>query len=195
MRYLATLLLTLVMLPGCGNLHNLAAKSRAKKDRKQLEKLIETSAGEASARLGDKAVGEIVSVAADEQFVLLKLLNGVNLPTDTELETRRNGTRSGLLKMTPEKNRMFNIADLTEGSPEVGDSVYPTKQKPSFDKPGTLSASGKPAPAGMSTAPVPLEALPLLPPPATGQDDFNPKNLPPLPGRVEKPEDVIQKRH
>ncbi|MES2708841.1 MAG: hypothetical protein V4726_19760 [Verrucomicrobiota bacterium] len=193
MRFPAILLLALLMLPGCGNLRNLAAKSQAKKERKQLDKLIAASAGEASARLGEKAVGEIASVS--EHYVLLRLLTGVVMPTGTELESRRNGTRTALLTMTPEKKSLFTIADLTEGAPQTGDSLYLSKARPSLPSARPGAVLGNPVSAPPGSAPEPVDSLPLLPPPATGgTDDFNPKDLPSLPGRILNPDDVIQKR-
>ncbi|RYD33490.1 MAG: hypothetical protein EOP86_13275, partial [Verrucomicrobiaceae bacterium] len=179
MRSPALLLLAALMLSGCGSVRHMAAKSRQKKEKKQLEKLITTSAADASSRLGQKAVGEIAAVGEDSQYVLMRLRTGISLPANTELESRRGGTRTALLRMTPERKNIFTIADLAEGAPQAGDSLFLSKVSPSIPQPPAtgapvLSAAGEAAvSAGTATAArtnpaIPADQQPLLPPPSTG---------------------------
>lgn len=223
----ALLLLAAITLSGCGNVHNLAAKARAKKERERLEKLTEASAGEAESRLGHRALGEVASVNAEDQFVLLRPLVGVVIPPGTELESRRGNTRTGVLRVAKEKKSLFTVADLVEGSPQNGDSIFASKSKtppPLTPVPASGLAGARPqsgaapvpvsslmAPASTVRAGKPGEDAPLLPPPSFEQqdtepvtgslpvpaagvksmdDDFDPANLPKLPGRISKPEDV-----
>ncbi|MDB6132494.1 MAG: hypothetical protein JWM59_737 [Verrucomicrobiales bacterium] len=208
MRSPALLFLAALMLSGCGSVHHIAAKSRQKKEKKQLEKLIATSAADTSSRLGQKAVGEIAAVGEDSQYVLMRLRTGISLPANTELESRRGGTRTALLRMTPERKNIFTIADLTEGAPQAGDSLFLSKAKSSIPQPLTagapvLSAAGEAAVSAGTAAPgtdpaIPADQQPLLPPPSTGAfpapptvpDDDGPTE----PIRILKLEDVLGKQ-
>lgn len=164
-----------------------------------MKNLAETSSEEATARLGARAVGEIAYVDDVAQFVHLRLLTGINLPANTTLETRRNGQRAVLLRTTAERNKFFTIADLLEGLPAKGDSVFPSTAKPksaSLRKSApVLSAPAAsnsilpdphPTPAGMAPD------HPAMPPGAVDPavPDFDPANLPPLADPVKTPEDL-----
>lgn len=194
MRSPAILLLVLLLLPGCGNLQNLAKKHRAKKAEVRMKKLVEASTDEATERLGEKALGEIVGVSG--QYVLIRPLVGLVLPQGIRLEGRHHGKRTSLLQPTPEKNGPFIAADLLEGTPQAGDPVHATKAKPSLFE-GTTSTGLTPAPtraeSSVPPAPVPHGALPDLPEAENLPGDFDPANLPALPDRITSPADVTPK--
>ena len=197
MRLLLLLLPALMLLSSCGNLQNLAAKARAKRQQKAMEKLTETSSEEAAARLGAKAVGEVAYVDDAEQFVLIRALTGINLPPQAALETRRDGKRTALLRATPEKKNSFLAADLLEGSPQTGDGVFPSTVKPKPVKPlpppvpPPLPVVAPDNPQKPNTAAAPVPATPdniipgLLP-----AGDLDPANLPKLRDAVKTPEDL-----
>lgn len=215
------LLVTALALSSCGNVRNLAAKSRDKRERERLQKLTSTSAGEAESRLGAKAVGEVASVNTDEQFALLRPLVGIVIPAGTELETRRANTKTGQLKVTTEKKSLFAVADLLQGSPQAGDAIFVSKtNKLPPPAPATVPASSltltPSAAAGRTESTAPKGNEPLLPPPSfesntaepaaslppmpaagpgtkAADDDFDPTNLPALPGKIDKPDDVIKR--
>lgn len=208
MRSPAPLLLAALMLSGCGSVRHMTAKSRQKKEKQQLEKLIAASTADASTRLGQKAVGEIAAVGEDSQYVLMRLRTGISLPANTELESRRGGSRTALLRMTPERKNIFTVADLAEGAPQAGDALFLSKAAPSVPQPQPL-ATGAPvlSPAGeaavSAAAPrtnpaVPADQQALLPPPSTGV----PLSAPAVPDdddgaanatRILRPEDVLGK--
>jgi hypothetical protein len=192
------LLLPFLLLSSCGNLQNLAAKARAKRQQKAMEKLTETSSKEASTRLGDKALGEIAYVDAPEEFVLIRPLTGINLPANAGLETRRDGQRSALLRSTPERKNTFATADILEGNPQTGDGVFPSTAKPKPQpkpKPGAKLESGVTPPPGPSVAPdsdfttpsgLPAEKLPA----AAAEQELDPAQLPAMPDPIKTPEDL-----
>jgi hypothetical protein len=186
----------LMLVPSCGNLQNLAQKARTKRQQKAMEQLTETSSEEATARLGAKAVGEIAYVDEAEQFVLIRTLTGINLPTDASLETRREGKRTGLLRGTAERNKVFTTADLLEGTPRSGDGVFPSTAKPKpkqVARPGSKpspAAPGNPAASLPTFAPANPNALPEEVVPNAAPLDFDPTNLPSLPDPVRTPEDL-----
>ena len=198
MRPLLYLLPALLLFNSCGNLQNLAAKARAKRQQKAMEKLTETSSEEATARLGAKAVGEIAYVDDAERFVLIRALTGLHLPPEAGLETRRDGKRTALLRATPEKKNSFLAADLLEGTPQSGDAVFPSTAKP---KPGKPLPPPVPPPLPVVPPSTPPHAvstpatnapeslghsLPELPP----VSDLDPANLPKLRDAIKTPEDL-----
>lgn len=192
MRPLLLLLPALLLLTSCGNLQNLAAKARAKRQQKAMEKLTLTSSEEAAARLGAKAVGEVAYVDDAEQFVLIRALNGVQLPPQAPLETRRNGQRTALLRATPEKKNNFLAADLLEGTPQTGDAVFPSTAKPSPVKPLPPPVPPPLPPAAPSAPPspdLPETPDPIIPEPAA-LDDLDPTHLPKLKDAIKNPEDL-----
>jgi hypothetical protein len=192
----ALLLLPILFLSSCGNLQNLAAKARAKRQQKAMEKLTETSSREASTRLGDKALGEIAYVDAPDEFVLIRPLTGINLPANAGLETRRGGQRTALLRSTPERKNTFATADILEGTPQTGDGVFPSTAKPKpKPRPGVKPASGvTPSPPSGATDPgfttpsgLPAEKLPAA---ATTEQELDPARLPAMPDPIKTPEDL-----
>ena len=192
MRPLLLLLSALLLLTSCGNLQNLAAKARAKRQQKAMEKLTLTSSEEAAARLGAKAVGEVAYVDDAEQFVLIRALTGVNLKPEAALETRRNGQRTALLRATPEKKNNFLAADLLEGTPQTGDAVFPSTAKPSPVKPLPPPVPPPLPPATPSATPspdLPASADPVIPEPLP-VDDLDPTHLPKLKDAIKTPEDL-----
>lgn len=195
MRPVLLLVPFLLLLNSCGNLQNLATKSRIKRQEAAMKKLAETSSEEATARLGAKAVGEVAYVDEVDQFVHLRLLTGTTLPAGIALETRPAGKRAALLRTTAERNKFFVIADLIEGLPAKGDSVFPSTAKA---KPNSLR---KLAPAdALKVAPDSVPADPGLSPASDAPDHpvltapdlptFDPANLPPLADPVKTPQDL-----
>ena len=184
------LLLTLGLLgTSCGNLQNLASKARAKRQQKAMEQLAATSSEEAESRLGANALGEVAAVSDAEQFVLIRTLNGLNIPDQAGLETRRDGQRTALLRGTRERKDAFAAADLLEGTPQRGDGVFPStaKPKPKPFRPAPPSVPEvPPAPAAVATPALPEDPIPAFSP----ADDLDPTNLPALKEPVKTPEDL-----
>lgn len=204
MRPLLPVLSALLLLTACGNLQNLAAKSRAKRQQKAMEKLAATSSDEAASRLGATALGEIAYVDDAEQFVLIRTLTGVNLPGQAGLESRSQGKRTALLRATAERKNGFIAADLLEGTPQTGDTVVASTEKPKLPplRPATAPSTASPETAllpppaipGSGTAPVPMiNGVPALPSgttPSPAELGFDPANLPPLKDAIVTPEDL-----
>lgn len=190
MRPFLPLSLAVVLLTGCGNLQNLATKARVKKQQKAMEKLAATSSEEAAARLGAKAVGEVAYVDDAEQFVLIRALTGINLKPEATLETRRDGKRTALLRATPEKKNAFLAADLLEGTPQIGDGVFPSTAKPSPLKPGPAPAPALVIPGSTPSAPTAVSPPDSPPPTLVPADDLDPTNLPALKEAIKTPEDL-----
>lgn len=190
MRLILCLLVCIPWMSGCGNLQNLANKSRAKRQQKAMEKLAETSSEEAAARLGANAVGQVAYVDDAEQFLLIRTLEGLALPAGAALETREGGKQTAVLQTTAERKDSFVAADILQGHPRAGESIYPSKVKVSQPVAG-LPVPVSPATgtaAGSSSPAVPAMALPQpVPAPAAG---FDPANLPRLEDPIEKPEDL-----
>ena len=190
MRPILPLSLAVVLLSGCGNLQNLAAKARAKKQQKAMENLVATASEEAAARLGAKAVGEVAYVDDAEQFVLIRALTGIQLAPEATLETRRDGKRTSLLRATPEKKNAFLAADLLEGTPQTGDGVFPSTAKPSPLKPGPAPAPSPVIPGSTPSAPAAVSPPDSPPPTLVPADDLDPTNLPALKDAIKTPEDL-----
>lgn len=201
MRPLLTLCLLASLLASCGNLQNLATKARAKRQQKAMEKLAATASDEATSRLGSKAIGEVAWVDTAEHFILIRTLEGLNLPAGAALESRREGLRTSILHATAERKNLFLAADVVEGNPQQGDPVYPSTAKPSIPpRPAILSASGSTgAPEPAAASPAASTPVPDLPPSANQLPEipaaygFDPANLPPLPAPVTKPEDMLRR--
>ena len=175
------LLLTLLLLPACGNLRNLHTKAQAERRQKQLTKLTDAASQEANTRLGEKSVGEVAYVDSDSGYVLVRARAGLALADGTTLECR--GGSSAKLKVTPERKNLFVAADILSGEPKKGDPVVVIAgtDKP---KPKLIPISAPPglpggtAPQGAVTldpAAIKPELLPqsTLGPPG----DFVPPNL------------------
>lgn len=119
------LLLTLCLLvPACGNLHNLGVKARAKQRDRELQKLAEAATTEVSSRLGEKAVGEVAYVDADGGYALIQARSGLGLPPGQELVCQRSAAR---LKITAERKGSFVAADILTGVPQKGESALGAK--------------------------------------------------------------------
>jgi|GEM_PF-2142744 len=200
MRPLALLLC--LLLPACGHLKKRGVKVRKSDRETELKKLTEASVSEASSRLGEKAVGEVIMVNPDSGFVLLRGRNGITLDDGQELLCE--GAGAARLKVTPErKSNMFFAADIVSGTPQKGDSVVPVKGrgKPApklvpivaHSLPGTSAPEGtlnldpnaiRPEDLPRSTLDEPGDAPPSLTPALSPAND--PGNLlvePPLPER------------
>ena len=199
-----SLLILCLLLTACGNLQNLATKARAQQREKELAKLHEAAAGEASSRLGEKAAGEVILVNADSGFVLIRARNGLTLETGAEL--RCEGSGHGKVKVTPErKNRNLFAADIISGVPQKGDSVIPVgsgKPQPKLIPiaAGPLTGSSAPAntlavdPGSIRPENLPRSTLgepgSAAPPITTSDFRRDPGNLlaePPLPEDGDKP--------
>lgn len=200
MRLLLLCLPAVFLITSCGNLQNLAAKSRAKRQQKAMDKLAATSSEEASARLGAKALGEIAYVDDAEQFVLIRTLNGVQIPGSAGLETRQAGKRTALLRATTERKNEFTAADLLEGQPQAGEGVFastakpkPKPARPAGPAPTVATPNAVPTPAAPTFTPDPNSppGLPFaLPMGSVSGESFDPTNLPPLQDPIVTPEDL-----
>lgn len=210
MRPLPLLLPLVLLLTSCGNLQNLATKARAKRQQKAMEKLVETSSEEATARLGAHAVGEISYVADAEQYVLVKTLAGATIPESANLESRQNGKRNAILRATSARNKAFIAADILEGNPQSGDPVFPSTAKPATPTgrptttttttttPALPNTTGTPgngtATTGTTGSPPAAPAPPMRPqdlvPPPILPGGFDPANPMPLPPPIESVEDL-----
>ena len=192
MRPALPLLALALTLSSCGNLQNLATRSRAKKQQRAMDQLAATSSQEASSRLGARSLGEVAYVDDAEQFVLIRTLNGIAIPPLASLESQRHGKTTALLRSTPERKNTFAAADILEGNPQSGDAVLPSTAKPSpRKKPRTSpSPTPPPAPATPPSAPAdpahPDEARPMAPP----DDDLDPTRLPALQDPIKSPNDL-----
>lgn len=118
------LLFLCLLLPACGNLHNLAVKAKAKHREKELQRLAEAATSEVSTRLGEKAVGEVVYVDGSGGYVLVRARSGLALPPGQELQGQKSAAR---LKITPERKSVFVAADIVSGSPEKSEPVLAVK--------------------------------------------------------------------
>jgi hypothetical protein len=116
-----------LLLCACGNLQNIAMKARSERRAKQLKKLNEAATAEASSRLGDKAVGEVVYVDEEGGYALVRARTGLPLTASEELECQ--GTGNGRLRVTPERKNAFYAADIISGAPQKGDAVIALKGK------------------------------------------------------------------
>src|SRR5688572_428769 len=106
-----------LLLTACGHLKKRGVKVRKSDRETELKKLTEASVSEASSRLGEKAVGEVIMVNPDSGFVLLRGRNGITLDEGQELLCEGSG--AARLKVTPErKNNMFFAADIVSGAPQ-----------------------------------------------------------------------------
>src|SRR5262245_28503003 len=103
-----------LFLCGCGNLRNLAMKAKSERQAKQLKKLNEAATAEASSRLGDKAVGEVVYVDDEGGYALVRARTGLPLTTSEELECQGSG--GARLRVTPERKNAFYAADIISGT-------------------------------------------------------------------------------
>ncbi len=187
----------MILLTSCGNLKNLATKARVKRQQKAMEKLVETSSEEATARLGANALGEISYVADAEQYVLVRPLAGVSIPDTATLESRENGKRNALMKATSARNKDFIAADILEGNPKTGDAIFLSegKRTTTTGRPATPPPSTPPGREKTTTGPPPGDASPavlpqdLIPPPIQ-PGGFDPAHPEPLPPPIESVEDL-----
>jgi hypothetical protein len=116
-----------LLLSACGNLQNLAMKAKSERQARQLKKLNEAATAEASSRLGEKAVGEVVYVDEEGGYALVRARTGLPLKESDELECQ--GTGNARLKITPERKNAFYAADIVSGTPQKGDAVIAVKSK------------------------------------------------------------------
>ena len=199
-----SLLVLCLLLTACGNLQNLATKSRAKQRERELSKLHEAAASEASSRLGEKAAGEVVFVDGGGGFVLIRARNGLSLQVGQELQCQGSG--GGKLKVTPERKNVFFAADIVSGEPHKGDPVIPIKGSGKPDSrlvpiaAAPLPGSSAPAntlavdPSSLRPEDLPRSTLDEpghRPPPMNNadhrRDPGNLLELPPLPQDIDKP--------
>lgn len=69
-------------------------------------------------------VGTVKLVNKEEKFVLIDTLTAGQVATGDNLLCIMNERQTATLKMTGLRNPPFLIADITDGTPEVGDRVY-----------------------------------------------------------------------
>ena len=69
-------------------------------------------------------IGEIAYVNSDAGFVLVRTGKTIQLKQGTELEARLGMTPTAILDASPERKRGFVTADIVQGAPQLGDSVF-----------------------------------------------------------------------
>ncbi len=131
---LQTLLLLAFAIPllsGCGIVKkSLAGRPSPKKERNDAGVVRET------------VVGVIESVNPEQQFVLVRMEQRMNIAAGTRLETRSpNGMHSQLVA-GPERKLNFLAADIVDGAPHAGDLVV-VSTTPVGAPGGTPSEPGK----------------------------------------------------
>lgn len=70
-------------------------------------------------------VGRIFLVNAPANFVLIETPAARQLPVGQRLHTLAGGGIVATVKVSPQRNPPFVVADLVEGMPRAGDRVYP----------------------------------------------------------------------
>lgn len=82
-----------------------------------------------------RRVGEIALVNEPLGFVLVDVGSAYSPPVGLKLQTAREGSPSGVVTVTAERNRPFIAADITEGTPQKGDDVIeitPAQETPAL---------------------------------------------------------------
>lgn len=145
LRSVFTLGVAVVVLSGCGTV--------------QKKLLARKQAAEKAADAGQKKdmfIGVIESVNPEQKFVLIRLDRRLIVPAGTTLDVRSAEGQKSTLVVTPEHKLSFLSADITSGTPGVGDIVILPQQAAAVVTPavppGTQSASLEPPP---ETVPVP----------------------------------------
>ena len=77
----------------------------------------------AAAVNGPQRVGRVAVVNEDLGFVLVDVGTLYTPQAGTALKSFRNGVETGVLAVSPEKERPFIVGDIVKGTPQVGDDV------------------------------------------------------------------------
>jgi hypothetical protein len=77
----------------------------------------------ASAIAGPRRVGTVAVVNADLRFVLVDVGSQYTPPAGMALKSFSGSAETGILAVSPEKQRPFIAADIIKGEPKVGDVV------------------------------------------------------------------------
>ncbi len=72
---------------------------------------------------GPQRVGRVALVNEDLGFVLVDVGSLYTPQAGLALKSFRDGIETGVLAVSPEKERPFIVADIVKGTPEVGDDV------------------------------------------------------------------------
>ncbi len=75
------------------------------------------------AATGPQRVGRVAVVNEELGFVLVDVGSLYTPASGTALKSFRNGVETGVLAVSPEKERPFISADIVKGTPQVGDDV------------------------------------------------------------------------
>ncbi len=114
-------------------------------------------------------IGVVESVNPEQQFVLVRMEQKMNIAAGTKLETRSpNGLYSQLVA-GPERKLNFLAADIVQGAPHAGDLVVISRVvvEPSSDKPAAPGGKPEPANGPILTSQPPAVVSPASPDPAT----------------------------
>ncbi len=76
-----------------------------------------------AASSGPQRVGTIATVNEDLHFVLVDVGSLYAPGAGTALKSFSNGVETGILAVSPEKERPFIVADIIKGDPKIGDEV------------------------------------------------------------------------
>lgn len=69
-------------------------------------------------------IGTIRLVNAADGYVLVDTTSGVAVAAGQELRSVGNDTESGVVRVSPDRNPPFFLADIVSGRPRVGDRIY-----------------------------------------------------------------------
>jgi hypothetical protein len=73
--------------------------------------------------IGPQRVGRVALVNEDLGFVLVDVGSLYTPQAGQALKSFRDGIETGVLAVSPEKQRPFIVGDIIKGTPEVGDDV------------------------------------------------------------------------
>jgi hypothetical protein len=155
--------------PGCG----LLRKRPVKRDDSHVREMLD----------GRRPIGQIAMLDREHEFVLIRSPLPESLKEKTMLVARdAAGSTTGKLKVSPEKKRTFLAADITEGSPKMGDVVF----VPSDAK---LTSTAPPPDAAKPPSRMAID-ISSVPPPASAIPSAADESLPPL-GQPSGPAEAI----
>jgi hypothetical protein len=73
--------------------------------------------------IAPQRVGRVAMVNTELGFVLVDVGSLYTPAAGTALKSFRAGTETGVLAVSPEKQRPFIVGDIVKGTPQVGDDV------------------------------------------------------------------------
>jgi hypothetical protein len=68
-------------------------------------------------------VGTVASVNEELHFVLVDVGSLYTPPAGTALKCFSSGAETGIIAVSPERERPFIVGDIVKGEPKVGDEV------------------------------------------------------------------------